>query len=230
MESVGKYRERFPERIGEKLFQPFNKDGELNDELPGAAAYVEGVFEKYPEFIGLTYVGSKALGYSQLGSDIDFAVMHDYTDAKKENVRRFESARRRVDGMKFEGQHEFHLFSVPVVPSEIVRELASGNEYSRAHAGWALAALLGPARGPQVRAYREQIAEALHSLSPADKQKVVDAVVADRTIAFGDRTRKVQERIATAQVPKEILAHPGAARVDLWRKRVIKLLDFDITP
>jgi hypothetical protein len=228
MESARSYREGYPQRVSEKLFMPFNKDGEVNDTLPEAAALVEGRLSKYPVFVGLTYIGSSALGYSEQGSDIDLALMHDESIARKDQLRKYQTELGRMNGTSFDGA-EFHFFEVPIVPSEIVEQMLSNKEAVRIKGAWALAVLLGPARGPKVREYRENIREGLKGAPQNVQEQIADAVAHERTIAFDDRIRRTRKRMQMSQQPAPRgYDELALGRQYLWRKRVITLLDFKI--
>lgn len=247
-----KYQETFSTRSAEKRVIPRTANGTPEPKDFLQIRKMEEVLsrrEAINGFVGISYRGSSARGYSKPGflgfkkSDLDMSVIVDPgIRAELPNATPLDLTRRENDSYDQRGfgkkpeQFMLHYFSLRVLDANgneiplakrIVRHIEDDQPGKHGPLVQALAAFCEDMIGPRVKEYRTGIAHALATLPLAKRAWVVDAVTATLVDYERDRIGTIQERIPGALTTVETEKSFLTARATLWRNRVIKI--FNVT-
>ncbi len=223
LRNSAEYQRTFRQDAAERPFMPFTKDGEVDETAIEAARLVAAKLERYPEFVGLTYHGSSALGYSQASSDVDLNVLYDVL-AARDSHDPFQNAILGMRTWRINGR-EVHAFRTNINVDNLKRGFEAGGQ-ERWAAYERIAALCKAGFGKKIREYRQNIALWIATLSPEEREEILSEVP-DYIVEWeANRTRKIQERMAGSDIveAKNVTA-VFESRRKLWRERVGKLLD-----
>lgn len=214
---------RSPDDYSKKLFIARDIENKPETDSFRAVETVDKKLNQYPFYIGTRLFGSSVKGYSLpevIDSDVDLRVIYDPEKIIKKEFQDLEFARDveefnldQTSGSKRPVNITIYPFSINEITNTVqqgkIQEVSTG-----------IAQLSGLIKGQRVNEYRTLVKNLIETLSPDQKEKIIQDVASALIFEDSRSEKKIKERM---NFSKPEFHQMLAQRRGLWINRLRKL-------